>query len=113
MRMKSFAIAAALILSTAISGCSTIGSQIFSNDYGAVTDAGYQLPRIPIEKVPRQFHRQEVDYDTKEKPGTIIVDTQNKFLYFVEADGRAIRYGIGVGREGFEWHGTAHVALKR
>ena len=113
MRMKSFAIVAALALSTAIAGCSTIGSQIFSNDYGAVTDAGYQLPRIPIEKVPRQFHRQEVDYDTKEKPGTIIVDTQNKFLYFVEGDGRAIRYGIGVGREGFEWHGTAHVALKR
>ncbi|MEP6566703.1 MAG: L,D-transpeptidase [Mesorhizobium sp.] len=113
MRMKSLAIAAALALSTAISGCSTIGSQLFTNDYGSVTDAGYQLPRIPIEKVPRQFHRQEVNYDSSEKPGTIIVDTQNKFLYFVEGDGRAIRYGIGVGREGFEWHGTAHIALKR
>ncbi|QPC89287.1 L,D-transpeptidase [Mesorhizobium sp. INR15] len=113
MRMKSFAIIAALALSTAIAGCSTIGSQMFSNDYGAVSDAGYQLPRIPIEKVPRQFHRQEVNYDTPEKPGTIIVDTQNKFLYFVEPEGRAIRYGIGVGREGFEWHGTAHIALKR
>ncbi len=73
MRMKSFAMAAALVLSTAISGCSTIGSQMFSNNYGAVTDAGYQLPRIPIEKVPAKYHRQEVDYDTKEKPGTIIV----------------------------------------
>ena len=113
MRMKSFAIVAALALSTAITGCSTIGSRLFSNDYGAVNDAGYQLPRIPIEKVPRQYHRQEVNYDTREKPGTIIVDTQNKFLYFVEGDGRAIRYGIGVGREGFEWHGTARIALKR
>ena len=103
MRMKSLAVIAALALSTALAGCSTIGGQIFSNDYGAVTDAGYQLPRIPIEKVPRQYHRQEVNYDTKEKPGTIIVDTQNKFLYFVEGDGR----------EGFEWHGTAHIALKR
>ncbi|UVK39125.1 L,D-transpeptidase [Mesorhizobium sp. AR10] len=113
MRMKSFAIVAALALSTAITGCSTIGSRLFSNDYGAINDAGYQLPRIPIEKVPRQYHRQEVNYDTREKPGTIIVDTQNKFLYFVEGDGRAIRYGIGVGREGFEWHGTARIALKR
>lgn len=113
MRMKSFAIVAALALSTAIAGCSTIGSRMFSNDYGAVTDAGYQLPRIPIEKVPTKYHRQEVNYDTQEKPGTIIVDTQNKFLYFVEGDGRAMRYGIGVGREGFEWHGTAHIALKR
>ncbi|MEW6630633.1 MAG: L,D-transpeptidase, partial [Pseudomonadota bacterium] len=82
MRFKSLAIVAGLALSTAISGCSTIGSQIFTNNYGAMTDAGYQLPRIPIEKVPAQYHRQEVDYDTKEKPGTIIVDTQNKFLYF-------------------------------
>jgi len=113
MRMKSLAIVAALALSTAISGCSTIGAQLFTNNYGAVTDAGYQLPRIPIEKVPLKYHRQEVNYDTSEKPGTIIVDTQNKFLYFVEGDGRAIRYGIGVGREGFEWHGTAHIALKR
>ena len=113
MRMKSFAIVAALALSAAISGCSTIGSQLFTNNYGSVNDAGYQLPRIPIEKVPMKYHRQEVNYDTSEKPGTIVVDTQNKFLYFVEGDGRAIRYGIGVGREGFEWHGTARIALKR
>ncbi|TIO69094.1 MAG: L,D-transpeptidase, partial [Mesorhizobium sp.] len=96
MRLKSFAIVAALALSTAISGCSTIGGQIFTNNYGAMTDAGYQLPRIPIEKVPARFRRQEVRYDTPEKPGTIIVDTQNKFLYFVEGDGMAMRYGIGV-----------------
>ena len=67
---------------------------MFSNDYGAVTDAGYQLPRIPIEKVPRKYHRQKVRYDTTEKPGTIIVDTQNKFLYFVDGgrQGDALRH---------------------
>ena len=113
MRLKSFAILAALALSTAISGCSTVGGQFFTNNYGAMTDAGYQLPRIPIEKVPARYRRQEVRYDSSEKPGTIIVDTQNKFLYFIEGDGMAMRYGIGVGREGFEWHGTAHIALKR
>lgn len=113
MRMKSLAIVAALALSTAVAGCSTIGSQIFTNNYGAVTDAGYHLPRVPIEKVPFKYRRQIVDYDTREKPGTIIVDTQNKFLFFVMGDGEAMRYGIGVGREGFEWHGTAHIALKR
>ncbi|TKD00750.1 MAG: L,D-transpeptidase, partial [Mesorhizobium sp.] len=52
MRMKPFAIVAAFALSAAIAGCSTIGSQIFTNNYGPITDAGYQLPRIPIEKVP-------------------------------------------------------------
>ena len=112
MRIRSLFIAASL--AAVLSGCGSIGPmQVFTNDYGAVTDAGYQLPRIPIEKVPLKYHRQEVNYDTSEKPGTIIVDTQNKFLYFVEGDGRAIRYGIGVGREGFEWHGTARIALKR
>jgi lipoprotein-anchoring transpeptidase ErfK/SrfK len=112
MRVKAFLLAAAL--ATALAGCSTIGSTpIFSSSYGAVTDAGYRLPRIPIEKVKREYHRQIVNYDTSEKPGTIVVDTGRKFLYLVMADGKAMRYGIGVGREGFEWRGTARIAIKR
>jgi len=112
MRIKSLFIAASL--AAALSGCGSIGPmQVFTSDYGAVTDAGYQLPRIPIEKVPMKYRRQIVRYDTAEKPGTIVVDTANKFLYYVMDDGKAMRYGIGVGREGFEWHGTARVALKR
>jgi lipoprotein-anchoring transpeptidase ErfK/SrfK len=112
MRVKSLILAA--VMATALAGCSTIGPmQVFSDDYGPRTDAGYQLPRIPISKVPRKYHRQVVRYETDEKPGTIIVDTNEKFLYYVMGDGEAMRYGIGVGREGFEWHGTAHVALKR
>ena len=50
---------------------------------------------------------------TKEKPGTIIVDTGARHLYFVMAGGKAMRYGIGVGKQGFEWRGTARIALKR
>ena len=112
MRIRSLFIAASL--AAVLSGCGSIGPmQVFTNDYGAVTDAGYQLPRIPIEKVPMKYRRQVVSYDTAEKPGTIVVDTANKFLYYVMDDGKAMRYGIGVGREGFEWHGTARVALKR
>jgi lipoprotein-anchoring transpeptidase ErfK/SrfK len=77
------------------------------------TDAGYRLPAIPISKVPAKYHRQVVRYDTKENPGTVIVDTRAKFLYLVMANGKAMRYGIGVGREGFEWKGTSRIALKR
>ncbi|WP_378945987.1 L,D-transpeptidase [Mesorhizobium sp. ANAO-SY3R2] len=114
MRLKSYAIVAALALTTALAGCSTDGvSRMFSNDYGTRADAGYQLPTIPISKVPRKYHRQLVRYETSEKPGTIVVDTKEKFLYLVEPEGKAMRYGIGVGREGFEWQGTARVALKR
>jgi len=114
MRLKSIILAAAL--SAVLAGCSTVGLgplQVFSNDYGARTDAGYQLPRIPIEKVPTKYRRQMVRYETAEKPGTVIVDTNQKFLYLVMDSGKAMRYGIGVGREGFEWHGTARIALKR
>ena len=114
MRMKPLVIAAGLALATALAGCSSDGAiRLFSNDYGARTDAGYNLPAIPIYKVDRKYHRQVVRYQTDEKPGTIIVDTSQKFLYFIMEDDKAMRYGIGVGREGFEWKGIARVALKR
>lgn len=112
MRMQKLLLTA--MLATALAGCSTVGPmRIFSDDYGPRVDAGYQLPRIPISKVPRKYHRQIVRYETKEKPGTVIVDTKEKFLYLVLGDGEAMRYGIGVGREGFEWQGTARIAMKR
>ncbi|MBA3446912.1 MAG: L,D-transpeptidase [Pseudaminobacter sp.] len=114
MRMKALVIATGLALATSLAGCSTFGSfKVFSSDYGSRTDAGYRLPSIPIYKVPKQFHRQIVAYDTGEKPGTIIVETGEKHLYFVLPEGQAVRYGIGVGREGFEWKGTARIASKR
>jgi lipoprotein-anchoring transpeptidase ErfK/SrfK len=60
-----------------------------------------------------QFQRQIVSYRGKERPGTIVVDTNDKFLYLVQEGGRAIRYGIGVGRPGFEWAGRKTVTMKR
>ena len=60
-----------------------------------------------------QFHRQIVRDPTGEAPGTIVVDPGQRFLYLVQADGRARRYGIGVGREGFGWSGTATIGMKR
>jgi lipoprotein-anchoring transpeptidase ErfK/SrfK len=59
-----------------------------------------------------RLQRQVVDYRTKEAPGTIIVDTPNTFLYLVLGNGKAMRYGIGVGREGFTWSGTHPVVRK-
>ena len=58
------------------------------------------------------FRRQEVDFGGSEKPGTIIVDTPNRFLFYVLGNGRALRYGIGVGRPGFEWAGVKTVSRK-
>lgn len=88
-------------------------AKIFDNAYGAVTDAGYALPAIPIQKVNPKFRRQVVSYATTEKPGTIIVNTKERFLYYVLGNGEAMRYGIGVGKDGFAWQGEAYVAWKQ
>jgi lipoprotein-anchoring transpeptidase ErfK/SrfK len=56
--------------------------------------------------------RQEVDYAGRESAGTIVVDTPNRFLYLVLGNGRAVRYGIGVGRPGFEWAGVKKITRK-
>ncbi|HEX2257640.1 MAG TPA: L,D-transpeptidase, partial [Afifellaceae bacterium] len=64
-------------------------------------------PQVQREwTVPAEYHRHIVPYPTSEAPGTIIVDTPNKFLYYVLPGGEAIRYGIGVGRDGFGWTGV-------
>lgn len=59
-----------------------------------------------------KFKKQEVSYATGEEPGTIIINTRRKFLYLVEGGGKAIRYGIGVGRDGFKWYGSENIARK-
>jgi lipoprotein-anchoring transpeptidase ErfK/SrfK len=63
-------------------------------------------------ELPARFKRQIVDYRTTEAPGTIVIDTPNTYLYFVLGNGRALRYGIGVGREGFTWSGVQNVTKK-
>ena len=60
-----------------------------------------------------KFEKQVVDYSGKESAGTIVVDTPNKFLYLVQGNGKAMRYGIGVGRPGFTWSGTKQISAKK
>jgi lipoprotein-anchoring transpeptidase ErfK/SrfK len=63
-------------------------------------------------EAPARFRRTVVEYRTNEAPGTIIIDTPNTYLYLVLGNGRAVRYGIGVGREGFTWSGTQTISRK-
>jgi lipoprotein-anchoring transpeptidase ErfK/SrfK len=60
--------------------------------------------------LPEQFRRQLVDYQTKEPAGTLVIDTPNTYLYLVLGNGKALRYGIGVGREGFTWAGHERIS---
>ena len=68
------------------------------------TEQGYETPA--------QFKRQVVAYNGSEAAGTIVIDTQNTFLYLVMGNGRAMRYGIGVGRDGFRWSGVQQITKK-
>jgi len=63
-------------------------------------------------ELPARLRRQVVSYITREAPGTIIIDTPNTYLYYVLGNGQAMRYGIGVGRDGFTWSGTQSVTRK-
>ena len=71
------------------------------------------IPNAADEQLPLQFRRQVVLYRSTEAPGTIIVQTAERFLYVVQPGGRALRYGIGVGREGFQWQGLLHITRKQ
>jgi lipoprotein-anchoring transpeptidase ErfK/SrfK len=62
-----------------------------------------------VVKIPKQYQRQIVEYHRKEAPGTILIDTDNRYLYYVLPNGKAIRYGVIVGKEGLAWSGVAKI----
>jgi lipoprotein-anchoring transpeptidase ErfK/SrfK len=84
--------------------------------YQSMRQQAYQSimpePDQSAAAVPLHLRRQVVNYPTREAPGTIIVDTPNTYLYYVLGGGQALRYGIGVGREGFTWSGVRAIDRK-
>ena len=80
--------------------------------YSEVLDGEFAIPAIPYTKINPKYYRQVVPDPTGEAPGTIVVDTANRFLYFTMPFGQAIRYGVAIGREGFAWAGNAQVEWK-
>jgi lipoprotein-anchoring transpeptidase ErfK/SrfK len=114
----------AATLPLAVAGCMTVdGSQLVGSsspsafataaNYAALDSEKYKVEAVDVSGMGSQFLRQEVDYRTTETPGTIVVDPHKRFLYFVEKGGKAIRYGVGVGRAGLEFTGTASVQVKK
>lgn len=83
------------------------------NVYVATMDAGIAIPALPVEKIPESHRRQVVAYETDQPPGTIVINPKTRLLYYVVGKNKAIRYGISVGRAGFEWSGEAVVANKK
>jgi lipoprotein-anchoring transpeptidase ErfK/SrfK len=78
-----------------------------------VDDQPGYVPNPDDEQLSPQFQRQAVFYRSTEAPGTIIIHTSERFLYVVQPNGRALRYGIGVGRDGFQWQGLLRITRKQ
>jgi lipoprotein-anchoring transpeptidase ErfK/SrfK len=80
--------------------------------YGEVTTEPFPLKKVPIDQIKPELRRQEVVYATTHTAGTVVVDTPERRLYYVLGDGRAMRYGIGVGRNGYALAGNAYIGRK-
>jgi lipoprotein-anchoring transpeptidase ErfK/SrfK len=81
--------------------------------YGALPDERFPIPAVDISKLKPAYYRQLVDYQTNEITGTVIVDTHHRVLYLTLPGGKAIRYGVGVGRDGFAWSGRGEIRYKK
>jgi lipoprotein-anchoring transpeptidase ErfK/SrfK len=82
-------------------------------DYGGVRDGGFIIPAVDITTIDSSLMRTEVPWHGKEKPGSIVVNVPQRRLYLVEAGGKALRYGVGVGRrEGMNFRGSAMIGRK-
>ena len=125
---RQFLVGGASLSALALAGCSTTAQPNIAAPvvparhavpadvqmmYGPVYDEQFPLRAADMSLVDPIYWRQEVVYPSEEKPGTVIVDTENRFLYHVGQDGMATRYGVGIGRAGYAWSGRAHIAYKR
>ena len=94
-----------------LAGCA--GGGFFSGGYGSTRDGGFFVPAVDITTIDPGLMRTEVVWHGKEKPGSIVVNVPQRRLYLVEKGGRALRYGIGVGRsEGANFRGQAVIGRK-
>ncbi len=80
--------------------------------YGPAPDEKFPIPAVDVSKIDPKYFRKIVDYESAEEPGTIIIDPKNYFVYRIEGDGKATRYGANVSRPEFMWSGDAYVGRK-
>jgi lipoprotein-anchoring transpeptidase ErfK/SrfK len=122
LNRRHFLFGGASLAALTLAGCATTDGQVASampridpyylSMYGPLPDEKFPVPAVDLRTVQPEFWRTEVEDPTGEKPGTLVVHTSERHLYLVEEGGRAIRYGVGIGREGFAWAGHGHIARK-
>ena len=123
---RSFLLGATSIAALALAGCtSSVQSRRIAEVqtprvppdvlamYGPLPNEPFPIPAARPELIDPIYWRQLVDDPTGERPGTVVVDTNNRFLYLVRDGGKAMRYGVGIGRDGFTWSGRGVIQYKR
>jgi lipoprotein-anchoring transpeptidase ErfK/SrfK len=112
---RSFLVGSAVgVGALGLAGCAGDGMSLAEAQklYGPVPDEKFPIPAADISKVDPKYYRRKVRYESREEPGTIVVDPANYYVYRIEGDGNATRYGANVGRDGFRWSGDAYVGRK-
>jgi lipoprotein-anchoring transpeptidase ErfK/SrfK len=110
----------AALLSIPLAACQTAQQQPYevatADDsawyIGTVPDEPHDIPLVDRRKMDAKYARQTVEYKGPERAGSIVVDIDERMLYLVQPEGKAIRYGVGVGKQGFSWKGIASVGRK-
>jgi lipoprotein-anchoring transpeptidase ErfK/SrfK len=111
--VKSTVLLAASVVIAAIGSASAAPLPAYDTMGAFISEVASDRPAIEdSQSLDPNMRRQVVNYSSNAAPGTVVVDTDETFLYFVLGDGKAIRYGIGVGREGFTWAGAQSVTRK-
>jgi lipoprotein-anchoring transpeptidase ErfK/SrfK len=97
-----------------LAGCASDGMSLAEAQkvYGPAPDGKILIPAVDVSKIDPKYFRRTVRYDSQEEVGTIIIDPHNHYVYRIEGDGNATRYGANVGRQGFLWSGEAYVGRK-
>jgi lipoprotein-anchoring transpeptidase ErfK/SrfK len=105
--------AAGYALSSGPSLAQFVGARPAQGLYGAIEDDLYPVPAVDLSRIKPAYLRKLVPYEISEPAGTVVVDPQSRYLYSVQGDGTAMRYGVGVGRSGFSWSGSATIKNKQ
>jgi len=116
LNRRSFLFGSAVGLGAlSLAGCATSGGMSRAEAaklYGPIPDEKFPIPAVDVSKIDPKYYRRTVRYASKEAPGTVIIDPGKHYVYRIEGDGNATRYGANVGRAGFLWSGDAYVGRK-
>ena len=115
LNRRSFLLGSAVGLGAlGLAGCATdfMSRADAEKLYGPMPDEKFPIPAVDVDKLNPKYYRRIVRYDSNEAPGTIIIDPAKYYVYRIEGDGKATRYGANVGRDGFRWSGEAYVGRK-